>query len=63
MFHMMPQCHRREGPWWAELVLIMGGSKWCQPYVVVHGIGGWLLVCGLGGLCERQGWAAIMMCN
>jgi len=24
---------------------------------------GWLLVYRLGGLCARQGWAAMMMCN
>lgn len=23
----------------------MGGSKWCRPYVVVHGIGGLLADC------------------
>ena len=44
---MMPQGHGREGPWWAEMVLMMGRSRWCWPYVVVHDI------CGLivGSLC------------
>ena len=50
MLHMMPQCHCRDGPWWAELVLIMGESKWCRPYVVVHGIGGLLVGCLCVGL-------------
>ena len=24
---------------------IMGGSRWCRPYVVVHGIGGLVASC------------------
>ena len=43
----------------------MGGSRWCQPLSDVHGIGGLMVscLCGLGGLCARQGWTAMMMCN
>ena len=42
----------------------MGSSRWCLPYVVVHGIGGLVAgssVCRLGGLSARQGWAAVMI--
>ena len=42
LLHMMPQGHGRVGPWWAKLVFMMGGNRWCQPYVVMHGIGGLL---------------------
>ena len=45
---------------------MMGGSRWCQPFSggAWHWwLDGWLLVYGLGGLCARQGWAAMMMCN
>ena len=27
--HMMPQGPGRGGPWWAEMVLMMGSSRWC----------------------------------
>ena len=46
------------------MIMMMGSSRWCLPYVVVHGIGGLVAgssVCRLGGLSARQGWAAVMI--
>jgi len=47
---MMPQSHGKEGPWWAELVLIMGKNRWCRPCVMVYDIGGLLAGCLCVGL-------------
>ena len=57
LLHIMPQGHGRGGPWWAEMVVMIGSSRWCWPYVVVHGIGGLIVgsLCGLGGWSVRQG--------
>ena len=58
---MMPQGHGRGGPWWVEtdfddgqqqVVLTLRGSAWHDGLVVG------CFVCGLGGLCARQCWAA-----
>ena len=38
------------GPWWVELVLMMGGNRWGHPYVIVHDIGGLLANCLYVGL-------------
>ena len=47
---MIPQGQGRVGPWWAKLDFMMGGSRWCQPYVVVHDIGGLVASCLCVGL-------------
>ena len=43
--HLAP--HDAPRPWWARWILMMGSSRWCLPYVVVHGIGG----LDVGSLC------------
>ena len=61
---MMPQGYGRGGPWWAEMVLMMGNSRWCRSYVVVHGIGGLVvgsLCVGLVARVQGKGWATVMI--
>ena len=37
------------GQWW---ILMLGSSRWCLPYVMVHGIGGLVV----GSLCVWTWW-------
>ena len=62
--HDAPRPWQRRGPQWAEmhfddgqqqvvLTLCGGAWHWWLSY--------WFLVCGLGGLNARQGWATMMI--
>ena len=61
---MIPQDHGRRGPLWAK----MDFDDWQQQVVLTLYGGAWhwwlscrFLVCGLGGLSARQGWATVMI--
>ena len=50
-----------EGPWWAKMVLMMGSSRWCLPYVVVYGIASLVVDSLYVGLVARvQGKARLL---
>ena len=61
LLHVMPQGHGRGGLWWVEMVLMMGSSRWCWPYLVVHDIGGVVVGSLCVGLVARvQGRAGLL---